>query len=151
MVSRNELDVHRGLFCSGCFSIPSRRLARVCSEGPGSVAVFPHERVMILRRANESQVSVQIWNRTCCPSAFPEHRAKRTNTDARSTHVTSIGSTPRCGAKITLDTGYGRRFGVHDEQLRGQVGGILPRDEVIATCDVILLPKTDTGRCRTVA
>lgn len=38
---------------------------------------------------------------------------------------------PEVRAKITLDTGYGRRFGVHDEQLRGQVGGILPRDEVI--------------------
>jgi len=48
---------------------------------------------------------------------------------------------PEVRAKITLDTGYGRRFGVHDEQLRGQVGGILRRDEVIATCDVILLPK----------
>ena len=48
---------------------------------------------------------------------------------------------PEVRAKITLDTGYGRRFGVHDEQLRGQVGGILPRDEVIASCDVILLPK----------
>ena len=33
---------------------------------------------------------------------------------------------PEVRAQITLDTGYGRRFGVHDEQLRGQVEGSFP-------------------------
>ena len=44
-------------------------------------------------------------------------------------------------ARIVLERGYGERFGVSDEHLATQVGGIRPRDQVIATSDVVLLPK----------
>jgi alanine dehydrogenase len=58
---------------------------------------------------------------------------------------------PEVRAHITLEQGYGNRFGVHDDQLRGDVGAMLPREEVIAACDVILLPKptlTDVEQLR---
>jgi len=43
--------------------------------------------------------------------------------------------------RIYLERGYGERFGVSDEQLAPQVAGLLPRQQLIADCDVILLPK----------
>src|SRR6266508_2013840 len=42
---------------------------------------------------------------------------------------------------IYLERGYGERFGVSDEQLAPQVAGLLPREQPIADCDVMLLPK----------
>ncbi|MDR7086401.1 alanine dehydrogenase [Aeromicrobium panaciterrae] len=42
---------------------------------------------------------------------------------------------------VFLEEGYGRDFGYSDEELLPLVGGILPRAELIATCDVILLTK----------
>ena len=42
---------------------------------------------------------------------------------------------------ITLETGYGERFGLTDEQLRPLVGGIATRDDIIASSDIVLLPK----------
>jgi alanine dehydrogenase len=42
---------------------------------------------------------------------------------------------------IYLERGYGERFGVSDEQLTPQVAGLLPRDRLVAQCDVIVLPK----------
>jgi alanine dehydrogenase len=42
---------------------------------------------------------------------------------------------------IFLETGYGECFGVPDEQLAAHVAGFLPRERLIAECDVILLPK----------
>ena len=44
-------------------------------------------------------------------------------------------------ARIVLETGYGERYGVSDEHLATKVGGISSRAEVIASSDVILLPK----------
>jgi alanine dehydrogenase len=44
-------------------------------------------------------------------------------------------------ACIYLERGYGTRFGVSDATLSSHVAGLLPRDELIAGCDVILLPK----------
>jgi alanine dehydrogenase len=44
-------------------------------------------------------------------------------------------------ARIILERGYGDRYGVSDAQLAGQVAGLASRDEVIATTDVVLLPK----------
>jgi alanine dehydrogenase len=44
-------------------------------------------------------------------------------------------------ARIFLEEGYGDRFGVSQEHLASQVAGIRSREEVIATCDVVLLPK----------
>jgi len=44
-------------------------------------------------------------------------------------------------ARIVLERGYGEHFGFSDEHLAGLVAGIRPREEIIATCDVVLLPK----------
>lgn len=48
---------------------------------------------------------------------------------------------PGVRSRITLEQGYGQRFGIDDDQLRGLVGNIAARDDVIAASDVILLPK----------
>ena len=42
---------------------------------------------------------------------------------------------------IYLERGYGERFGMPDEQLAGHVAGVRGRGELLAGCDVILLPK----------
>lgn len=44
-------------------------------------------------------------------------------------------------ARIVLECGYGVRFGVSDEHLATHVAQLLPRDQVIAAADVVLLPK----------
>jgi alanine dehydrogenase len=44
-------------------------------------------------------------------------------------------------ARMTLESGYGVRFGVSDERLASEVAELASRDEVIAACDVLLLPK----------
>lgn len=44
-------------------------------------------------------------------------------------------------ARITLETGYGTHFGYDDRELADLVAGFLPRDELIASSDVVLLPK----------
>ena len=43
--------------------------------------------------------------------------------------------------RIYLERGYGERFGLPDEQLAGHVAGVRSRGELLADCDVILLPK----------
>ncbi len=43
--------------------------------------------------------------------------------------------------RVYLEHGYGERFGVSDEQLANSVAGLRSREELIAECDVILLPK----------
>ena len=43
--------------------------------------------------------------------------------------------------RIYLEQGYGERFGVPDEQLASSVAGLRSREQLIAECDVILLPK----------
>ena len=43
--------------------------------------------------------------------------------------------------RIFLETGYGDRHGVSDDQLERYVGGFLSREELVAQCDVILAPK----------
>jgi alanine dehydrogenase len=43
--------------------------------------------------------------------------------------------------RIYLEHGYGRRFGVSDEQLAPYVAGFRSREQLMAECDVILLPK----------
>jgi alanine dehydrogenase len=42
---------------------------------------------------------------------------------------------------IHLEQGYGAHFGICDEQLAPFVGSLLPRDELLALCDVVLLAK----------
>jgi alanine dehydrogenase len=44
-------------------------------------------------------------------------------------------------ARIVLERGYGQRFGVSDQHLSTLVADVLPRDEVIGSTDVVLLPK----------
>jgi alanine dehydrogenase len=44
-------------------------------------------------------------------------------------------------ARIVLERGYGDRYGVSEEHLAAQVAGIRSREEIIATSDVVLLPK----------
>lgn len=44
-------------------------------------------------------------------------------------------------ARISLEAGYGERFGISDEQLAVHVGDLRTRDELIAECDVILAAK----------
>ncbi len=43
--------------------------------------------------------------------------------------------------RITLEHGYGERFGFSDAELAGFVSGFASREEVIATSDVVVLPK----------
>ena len=54
-------------------------------------------------------------------------------------HVERIDADLR--ERLYLESGYGDRFGVPDEQLAPLVAGLRPRDELLAGCDVILLPK----------
>ena len=48
---------------------------------------------------------------------------------------------PRLRESIYLERGYGEHFGVPDDQLAPQVAGLRSRGELMADCDVILLPK----------
>ncbi|MBP1327205.1 alanine dehydrogenase [Leucobacter exalbidus] len=42
---------------------------------------------------------------------------------------------------LYVEVGYGLKFGVSDSELAQYVGGVLDRAELIARCDIILLPK----------
>ena len=44
-------------------------------------------------------------------------------------------------ARITLEHGYGARFGVADEALADHVAGFAARAEILAGSEVVLLPK----------
>ncbi|KRC50312.1 MULTISPECIES: N(5)-(carboxyethyl)ornithine synthase [unclassified Nocardioides] len=44
-------------------------------------------------------------------------------------------------ARITLEHGYGARFGVDDASLRPHVAGFASREQLLADSDVVLLPK----------
>ena len=48
---------------------------------------------------------------------------------------------PALRERIFLEHGYGEQFGVATTQLAPQVGGMLTREQLVAECDVILLPK----------
>jgi alanine dehydrogenase len=54
-------------------------------------------------------------------------------------HFTRID--PLIQRRIFLEHGYGSDFGAADEELAPLVGGIRTREQLIAECDVILLPK----------
>ncbi len=43
--------------------------------------------------------------------------------------------------RVYLEHGYGDRFGVSDDQLKGQVAGLLSRAQLAEECDVVLQPK----------
>ena len=44
-------------------------------------------------------------------------------------------------AKMILERGYGTRFGITDHELEPLVGGMSDRDGIIASADIVLLPK----------
>ena len=48
---------------------------------------------------------------------------------------------PDTAASIFIETGYGEKFDVTDDELAQHVGGILSRAELIERCDVMVLPK----------
>jgi alanine dehydrogenase len=48
---------------------------------------------------------------------------------------------PDLRERIYLEHGYGRRFGVPDEQLAPYIAGFRSREQLTAECDIILLPK----------
>jgi len=48
---------------------------------------------------------------------------------------------PDLRGKIFLEEGYGRRFGIADDALRPLVAGLRSREQLVAECDAILLPK----------
>jgi alanine dehydrogenase len=54
-------------------------------------------------------------------------------------HVERIDAALR--RRMFLEQGYGERFGFCDAQLAPLVGGLRSRDELLADCDVLLLPK----------
>lgn len=45
------------------------------------------------------------------------------------------------GRQLYVETGYGEKFGVSDDEIAEFVGGVLNRDQLIERCDVILAPK----------
>lgn len=47
-------------------------------------------------------------------------------------------------SRIFVEEGYGSEFGATDDALAGVVGGIRTREQLIADCDVILLPKVQS-------
>ena len=55
------------------------------------------------------------------------------------THLERIDEDLR--ARMILETGYGARFGVPDEQIAPLVGAMADRAEIIAQADIVLLPK----------
>jgi alanine dehydrogenase len=58
------------------------------------------------------------------------------------THVDRID--PELRAQIFVEEGYGLPFGVSDETLAEQLGGVRTRTELIAECDIILQPKVQS-------
>jgi alanine dehydrogenase len=48
---------------------------------------------------------------------------------------------PSLRARLLLEHGYGERFGFADDELAPLVSRLAPRAELIASCDVVLLPK----------
>jgi alanine dehydrogenase len=43
--------------------------------------------------------------------------------------------------RIYVEEGYGEPFGVPDRELAGQVAGLRSRDQLLAECDIVVLPK----------
>lgn len=44
-------------------------------------------------------------------------------------------------SRILLEEGYGRRYATSDDHLEQQVAGLRSREEILATADIVLLPK----------
>jgi alanine dehydrogenase len=50
---------------------------------------------------------------------------------------------PELRRRIFLEHGYGQRFGVSDEQLAAQVGGLRSREQLLEQCNVAVIPKPE--------
>jgi alanine dehydrogenase len=48
---------------------------------------------------------------------------------------------PAVASRITLEHGYGERFGIEDAELAGHVAGFATREEIVTGSDVVVLPK----------
>ncbi|MDV3127985.1 N(5)-(carboxyethyl)ornithine synthase [Mycobacterium sp. 21AC1] len=81
--------------------------------------------------AEEKQLSLGVLARCGKPNErrLPIHPA----------HLSRID--PPVRQRIFLEHGYGAEFGATDAALAPLVGGIRTRDQLVADCDVILLPK----------
>lgn len=55
------------------------------------------------------------------------------------THLPTIDESLR--RRIWMETDYGLRFGVSNQELADQVAGLCSRDELFERCDILLLPK----------
>jgi alanine dehydrogenase len=69
-------------------------------------------------------------------------RSQKENERRLAIHPLHLGRIdPSLRGSVYLEHGYGERFGMPDEQLAGWVAGIRSRDQLLADCDVIVLPK----------
>jgi hypothetical protein len=82
-------------------------------------------------RAEAQQLSLGVLARSRKPNErrLPIHPAHFTRIDPRVRH------------RIFLEYGYGSEFGATDDALAALVGGIRSREQLIADCDIMLLPK----------
>ena len=72
-------------------------------------------------------------------------RSRKENEHRLPIHPEHVGAIdPELAAQIFVEEGYGVPFGVSDETLAGALGGVRARAELIAECDVILLPKVQS-------
>lgn len=83
------------------------------------------------RNAEAQQLSLGVLARSRKPN---EHRLP-----IHPAHFVRIDQQLR--QRIVLEHGYGAEFGATDDALAGLVGGIRSRQQLIADCDIILLPK----------
>jgi alanine dehydrogenase len=83
------------------------------------------------RSADAQLLSLGVLARSRKPDEYrlPIHPAHVARIDERIRH------------RIFLEHGYGARFGATDDELAELVGGVRTREELVADCDVILLPK----------
>jgi alanine dehydrogenase len=69
-------------------------------------------------------------------------RSRKPNEYRLPIHPSHLGRIdPALRRHIFLESGYGERFGVSDSQLAPLVGGLMPRDQLVKSCAVVLLPK----------
>jgi alanine dehydrogenase len=83
------------------------------------------------RNVDEQQLSLGVLARSRKPNErrLPIHPA----------HFSRIDD--RVRPRIFIEHGYGAEFGATDDALAELVGGVRTREQIIADCDVILLPK----------
>lgn len=69
-------------------------------------------------------------------------RSLKENERRLSLHPHHLGRIPDdLRERVYLEHGYGERFGLSDDQLKGLVAGFRTREQLVAGCDVILQPK----------